>query len=207
MNTCSLSSRSLRIMLAMLGVVLGPALVRGSPAASASDSAVVAPAGAADAPAAPTYKKSSVSPLGALGIGLAATAGPTFLAYGLTEKDTDAENIALLVGVTAGVVVGPAVGLWSGGRGDLAEKGLIGRALVGALGLGAIALASATWNDTQDATSGVALVMLGVVSAGMVTGSVLHDLAITPSATAQGRRMSARLGIRPDGMVAVNLRF
>jgi len=145
--------------------------------------------------------------MGALGIGLAATAVPTLLAYGLTGKDTQAEDIALAVGVTAGIVVGPAVGLWSGGRGDLADRGLVGRAAVGALGLGAIGLASATWNDTQDATSGVALVMLGVVSAGMVTWSVIHDLAITPSATAQGRRLSAGLGIRPDGVVALNVRF
>ena len=208
MNTCSRSVHSLRILLAMLGVVLGPALVRGSP--SVSDSAVVAPTGATavDAPAAPTYSRSSVPPVVALGIGLAATGVPTLLAYGLTEKDTQAENIALVVGITAGVVAGPAVGLWSGGRGDLARTGLLRRSVVGAVGLGAVALAGAISNDsTQDGTSSVALVLLGAASAVMVTVSVFHDLAITPSATAQGRRVSAGLVVRPDGVVALNVRF
>jgi hypothetical protein len=41
----------------------------------------------------------------------------------------------------------------------------------------------------------------------MVTVSVLHDLAITPSATSQGKRLSAGLGIRPDGVVTLNVRF
>lgn len=122
MNTCSRSVRSLRMLLAMLGVVMGPAFVRGSP--SATDSVVVAPAGAnpVDAHAAPTSSHGSVSPAGALGIGLAATAAPTLLAYGLTGKDTQAEDI-------------------------------------------------------------------------------------TPSATAQGRRLSAGLGIRPDRVVTLNVRF
>jgi hypothetical protein len=196
------------MLLAMLGVVLGPALVRGSPAAT--DSAVVAPAGVTpvDAPAAPTHSRRSVSPAAALGIGLAATAVPTMLAYGLTGKDTQAEDIALVVGVTAGIVAGPAIGLWSGGRGDLARTGLFARAVVGAMGLGAAGLASAAWdNGDQTGAASVALGLLSVVSVGMVTVSVLHDLAITPSATSQGKRLSAGLGIRPDGVVTLNVRF
>src|SRR6185369_4232916 len=100
------------------------------PAGSAApDSAAAAPAGSAavDAPSAPKASRSALSPAAALGIGLAATAVPTLLAYGLTSKDSQAEDVALFVGVTTGVVAGPALGLWSGGRGDLAKRGLIQR--------------------------------------------------------------------------------
>lgn len=182
-----------------------------APAGSAApDSAAAAPAGSAavDAPSAPKASRRAVAPAAALGIGLAATAVPTLLAYGLTSKDSKAEDVALFVGVATGVVAGPALGLWSGGRGDLAKRGLIVRSIGTAICLGAMGVADATWNDgAQAPTATAALAVLGTVSGLATTVFVIHDLVITPSATAQGRPVSASFGFRPDGLVTLNVRF
>jgi hypothetical protein len=42
---------------------------------------------------------------------------------------------------------------------------------------------------------------------GLAVFSWFHDIAITPSATAQGRPLSVELGIRSDRLVALNVRF
>jgi len=181
------------------------------PAGSAvPDSAAAAPAGSAavHAPSAPKASRRAVAPAAALGIGLAATAAPTLLAYGLTSKDTKTEDVALFVGVATGVVAGPALGLWSGGRGDLAKRGLVVRSIGTAICLGAMGIASATWNDgTQAPVATATLAILGALGGLAATVFVFHDLAITPSATAQGMPLSARLGLRPDGLVTLNVRF
>ncbi len=51
------------------------------------------------------------------------------------------------------------------------------------------------------------LLILGAAGGLITTASVIHDLAITPSATARGRTAGAELGIRPDGLIAVRVRF
>jgi hypothetical protein len=146
--------------------------------------------------------------MAALGVGLAATAAPTVLAYALTSKDSRAEDVGLFVGVATGVMAGPAVGLWSGGRGDLAKQGLIIRSVGTAASLGAMGVASATWeNGTQAPALTITLAILGVAGGLMAAGSVFHDLAITPSATAQRRRLRAGLGVRSDGLLVLSVRF
>jgi hypothetical protein len=144
-----------------------------------------------------------------LGVGLAATVTPTLLAYGLTEKDSKAEDIAIYVGIFTSAIAGPAVGLWSGGRGDLAKQGLIARgigcAFVGAGFAGGAMVAEGTGTAVQ--TTGVLMIILGVGGAILTTGSVLHDLAITPWASGHDEPVSVAVGIRPDGMLAVRVKF
>lgn len=131
------------------------------------------------------------------------------LAYGMTATDTQAEDVALFTGVTVGIVAGPALGMWSGGRGDLAKKGLIRRSIGAAICLGSAAAASASFQGSGDQVTDMSVVF-GILSAagGLMAGmSALHDLAITPSATSQGRHVSGELGLRPDGRLALSVRF
>jgi putative effector of murein hydrolase len=165
----------------------------------------------ADAPAGSVPLQSSkegVAPMAALGIGLAATVVPIMFAYSFTADESRAEDVGLFVGATVGVVAGPAFGLWSGGRDDLAKRGLIARSIGAGLCLGAMGVASATWEDgTQDSGLTAALVILGTVGGLMTAGSLLHDLSITHSATSHGKPVSVGLGVRGDGLLAVRMRF
>jgi predicted transporter len=146
--------------------------------------------------------------MAALGVGLASTVAPTMLVYAFTERESRAEDIGLFVGFTVGAVAGPAVGLWSGGRGDLAKRGLIGRSIGAGICLGAMGLASATWEESnQTSALTVTLAILSTVGGLMTVGSVLHDLSITPSATSHGKPVSVGLGVRSDGLLAVRVRF
>ena len=209
MNTCSGPLRSVQTLIAVFVVTLCPILARAS--MLSPDSAEVTPAGpaAVDAVSAPTPSRNALSPGAALGVGLAGTAVPLMLAYGLTTKDSRAEDIALFAGVTAGIVAGPALGLWSGGRGDLAKKGLIRRSIGAAICLGSFGAASAIFQDSGDSVTDASVLfgILGTAGGLLASFSALHDLAITPSATSQGRRMSGELGLRPDGKVALSVRF
>jgi len=196
----------------MLAVLSCPAFVGASHAAAdtAADTAAATPgaSGAVPTGSVPMQKSKALAPMAALGVGLVSTAAPIILAYGLTERESRAEDVALFVGFTAGAIAGPAVGLWSGGRGDLAKRGLIGRTIGAGVCLGAIGLSSATWdNGNQAPALTVTFAILGTVGGLMTVGSVLHDLSITPSATSQGKPLTVGLGIRGDGALAVRVRF
>lgn len=209
MITCSKSLRSVLAVIVLLGVVLCPAAVPAS--SSTPDTAAAAPdhsAAVATAPV-PPDSPGSLSPMAALGVGLAATVGPPLLVVALTPRESRAEDVGLFVGVAAGVIAGPAVGLWSGGRGDLAKRGLIIRAIGGAaVGAGALGVALAMGESSQQTQAITAtLVVLGVVGGAITTASLFHDLAITPSATSQGKPPRVGLGIRSNGSLAVRVQF
>ena len=203
--------RPARTLMAVLGMALCPILVRAS--AQSPDSAETTPAApvaveAAPVPA-PAPSRSALSPGAALGVGLAATVVPTMMAYGLTTKDSRAEDIALFAGLTVGIVAGPSMGLWSGGRGDLAKKGAIRRSVYAALCLGSLGAASAIFgeNSQQVTDASVLFGIVGTVGGLAASFSALHDLAITPSAVSKGRPMSGEIGLRPDGQLALTVHF
>jgi hypothetical protein len=192
----------------MLAMLSCPAFVRAARAAGDTAAATPGTSGAVPTGSIQMQKSKALAPMAALGVGLVGTVLPTLLAYGLTERESEAEDVALFVGFTASAVAGPAVGLWSGGRGDLAKRGLIRRSIGAGLCLGSIGLASATWdNGNQAPALTTTLVILGTVGGLMTIGSVFHDLSITPSATSQGKPLTVGLGIRGDGLLAVRLRF
>jgi hypothetical protein len=147
------------------------------------------------------------SPGAALGIGLAATFAPVLLAVAVSSPSTTAGVVGLSAGAGAGILAGPAVGLWSGGRGDCATRGLVVRA-IGAVGIaaGAYGLALALGEGGSNTSAGPLMIM-GAASGIITTASVIHDLAITPSATARGRSHRTGLVIRPDGHFALCVRF
>lgn len=207
MNPCSGCVRSLRTLMVVFSLAMSPALARASPPAPDSALATPTSSSAVHADSATTHLRSGLPPVAALGVGLAATVVPTLLAFGMTATDTKAENWAVTIGVVAGAVAGPAAGLWSGGRDDLARRGLLVRSLGAAICVGSYAGASALWDEGQHDGLAVALGIVGTTFGAAVAGSMIHDLAITPSATAHGRPVSAGLGLRPDGKVALNLRF
>ncbi len=143
-----------------------------------------------------------LGPGGALVVGLAGTAVPIVL--GTLPRDgyyTDEASLAsTAIGIVVGVTFGPAAGLASGGRGDLAFNGLLLRAAAFSLATGALVAAS----DGSEAGA-VSVFSAGVCVAGL---SAVHDLLVTPEAVSAGRpRPRAALGVRPDGMLAVHVKF
>lgn len=145
----------------------------------------------------------------ALGIGLASTFGPAALSLIVNppgNQDTFAWEASLASAAAIGLMAGPAVGLASGGRGDLARRGLIvrgcGEALT-ALGLWAVVMAMS--NDGATPLT-VPLVVLGAIGGTVSVVSVVHDLAITPSAVNAGRH-AVRIGLDQRGRMAATVRF
>jgi len=151
-----------------------------------------------------------LSPGAALGVGLAASVGPAAVAALLIPPGSDSEfawEAALTTGVALGVLVGPAVGLWCGGRGDLARRGLILRGLcAGTVAAGGLAVLSAMATE-EGGPAVLPIAILGAVGGAVCVVSWAADLAITPSATANGRPHRAELDVRPDGKVALTVRF
>ena len=204
----SICSIHVAAVINVLGAILAPINARAS--FSASDPATVAlsESTVVHAPSTSRGSRIKLSPMAALGVGVAATALPTVLVYALTSKDSRVEDVGLFAGVATGVIAGPAVGLWSGGRGDLAKRGLITRSVTVAICLGAMGVASGTWNDgTQAPALTVTLAILGAAGGFLAAASVFHDLAITPSATAEAGHTRVALVIRPDGRLALSARF
>lgn len=156
--------------------------------------------------------RSGLSPGESFGVGVFATVAPAVIAFGSTtnpQARVDSRPLALLLASTGGIVFGPAIGLASGGRGDLAGRGLgirvLGLGIFTLAGAGAIASA---FDDSGTTGSVAGLLAVSAIGGGLTVVSALHDLAITPSAVAEGRPSPrASLGVRPDGMLAVSVRF
>jgi hypothetical protein len=178
------------------------------------DSMAVAPRDSMSAPLAadtsePVRLHAHHTPGEALAIGVATSVAPAVLAVALNPPGSDSDfawEASLAIGGVVGMTAGPAVGLWSGGRGDLAARGLQVRVLcLLAAGTGLLAVAAAF---ESDGGSGSAVVMLfGLAGAAVGTISFVHDLAITPSATARGRTPIASLGIDAKGRLVLSARF
>jgi hypothetical protein len=161
--------------------------------------------------AAPTAARAH-SPGRALAVGVGASLAPTLIALILDPPGSGSDfapEAALSIGAGLGIMIGPAVGLASGGRSDLAKRGVLIRTLgVASVGAGVLGFWVAFADDMgTEATTTSALMILGAAGGLVTAGSWLHDLAITPGAVARGRPLHAELGVRPDGLVAVRVRF
>ena len=152
----------------------------------------------------------SYSPHGALGVGALATLAPAAISVLLNPPGSHSRfawEASLTLSAAAGICVGPALGLASGGRGDLARRGLLVRGVglaACAVGLEGFVMA---FDETHESGAPLRMMFIGIVGAGVIAVSSIHDLAITPSAVARGRTPRADLGVRPDGKLAVRVRF
>jgi hypothetical protein len=157
------------------------------------------------------------SPGRALAIGFGATVAPALLAVALDPPKSHsafAWEAALALGAAVGVIAGPAVGLRSGGRGDLARRGLITRGIGGLAAGAGVGAAVASFDSGMNAGAATILVLLGALGGLITTVSWIHDLAITPSAVASGRppRASGRPPraepeMQPNIILELRMRF
>ena len=168
-----------------------------------------APAGALQVAAITTPAPHPMSGGRALGIGIASTFAPAALSLIVNppgSHGTIAWEASLATGAALGVMVGPAVGLASGGRGDLARRGLVVRGCGAALaGLGLYQVVMAMSNDGGTPAT-VPLMLLGIAGGGATVVSFIHDLAITPSAV-DARAHAVQVGFDQRGRLAATLRF
>ena len=151
------------------------------------------------------------APGGALAVGALATLAPAFIATATSSAAQEEDfgwEAPLLIGATVGVWAGPAVGLASGGRDDLARRGLIVRTVgLAATAGGLYGIYTMMTNEESDAGS-IALFSVGLAGAAFTALSTIHDLAITPSAVARGRRgPHPTLALRRDGALAVQVKL
>lgn len=150
------------------------------------------------------------SPGVALGVGLGTTLAPLALATIVSPIGGDSDfawEAALAVSATAGLIVGPAVGLASGGRADLAARGAVirGLGLLGA-GVGLLGFGLAMSESDSGPRAGT-MMTIGALGALTIGVSALHDLAITPSAVEARGRPRAALLVRPGGALGVAVVF
>jgi hypothetical protein len=102
------------------------------------------------------------------------------------------------------------VGLASGGRGDLAKRGVIIRGVCGGLSVVLVGVGATLMLDESsqsNSAGGETLLVLGLVGGGVSVASSIYDLVITPKAVDQGRRVSFRPLVTPSGMVGVRATF
>lgn len=196
------SLRSLLCLAAALTLTSSLAVAQTAPAPAESSEFAHGAFAAVGAPAGERATLAATSPGTAAAIGLFSTAAP--IALGMLPRDEYSRkqpNLATTtIGVLVGVTLGPAIGLASGGRGDLAFRGALLRAAAFGLSTGAVLSVGASGE-----AGAVSLLVAGLSVAGL---SALHDLAITPSAVAEGPpRPRAALAVRPDGALAVQVKF
>jgi hypothetical protein len=204
-------SRVTMLVRLMAVVLCAPPAASAMESAPGPDSAVViasaqppAADGASTMPAPRAHRSGGA----ALAIGLGATVLPAVLGAILDPAQPDGQGgeVGLALGITAGVFLGPAVGLASGRRGDLAWRGVAIRGVGGALLLLGAAAAASTI-DSEVTAGANALMWLGVAGGGAVVISSIYDLVITPGAVDEGRRVSFRPLVTPNGMVGLRATF
>jgi len=159
-------------------------------------------------PAAPmTIEKRGLSPGQAQAIGLAATLVPVGIAALQASKQaTYDQSPVLILGAGAGILVGPAIGLYAGGRPDRATRGLILRGIgAGLVGAGILAFAASFENGAGAGSQ--AVMALGVAGLGVVAVSGVYDLVTTPDAVRNRRGHRASFGLRPDGVLTLTTHF
>lgn len=143
----------------------------------------------------------------ALMVGLAATVVPAGLGMILDPPQPDGTGgqVGVTLGATVGLLFGPAVGLASGGRGDLAWRGVAIRGVGGAL---LVLGGAAALSTIDEASAGATAIMwLGIAGGGVAVASSIYDLVITPKAVEEGRSVSFRPLVTPNGMVGVHATF
>lgn len=160
----------------------------------------------------PTADQGARSPGGALAIGIGTTLAPALLSLAVNPPGSDSDfawEASLGTAAGVGIVFGPAIGLWSGGRGDLAGRGLRTRALGGLVTLASGVIALGMILDDDERGAAPVIVMIAVASAGgaIVLGSSAHDLVRTPAAVRAGPPARVGLGVTRDGRVALTARF
>lgn len=143
-----------------------------------------------------------LGPGGALLVGVVGTAVPIVL--GTLPRDdyyrSEQDLASVALGIAVGVTFGPAAGLASGGRSDLAMNGMLIRGAAFGLSTGAVFAAAGGAEAGAVTVLSAALCVAGL--------SAVHDLLVTPEAVTAGRpRPRAALGVRPDGMLAVQVKF
>lgn len=138
------------------------------------------------------------SPGGALALGVLSTVAPAAVAGVVVSGhgQDGAWVTAMAIGGTLGVWVGPAVGLMSGGRDDLAWNGLAVRGVaLAAAGGGFAGAYTMMSHEGSDPTSRL-LVGVGVLGAIVGGASAVYDLGVTPLAVDEARR-AARVSVAP----------
>ena len=133
----------------------------------------------------------------ALAVGIATTLAPAGLALLVNPPGSNSDVAwegTLTLGIALGVFAGPAIGLASGNRGDLATRGLTVRGIAYSTTLiGLLAVASAFESNSN--TDGYVGAYLGLAGATVGVLSCIHDLSITPSAVGPAKPASA--SVRP----------
>ena len=196
------SLRSLLCLAAALTLTSSFAAAQVAPAPAESSTYAHGAFATVGAPEAAPARSSTTSPGAAMAIGLVSTAGP--IALGMIPRDEyyrNQPNLATTtIGVLVGVTFGPAIGLASGGRPDMALNGVLLRAAALTLSTGAVFSLGASGEG-----GALGLFVAGLSVAGL---SAAHDLLVTPSAVADGPpRPRAALAVRPDGALAVQVKF
>lgn len=140
------------------------------------------------------------SPDAAMAVGLASSVVLPAAGVAIGIAASGAGEAGFVIGVGTGITVGPAIGLALGGRGDLAKKGMVFRGTACALAGAGVGVAASSHEDNAAIIMGSAAGLVALVS-------FIHDLAITPSAVAQGQPPRATLGVDARGRVVGSVLF
>ena len=146
----------------------------------------------------------------ALAVGLGLTLAPPAIALLTNPPGSDSEfawEASLTIGAALGIYAGPAVGLSSGGRGDMAAHGIKLRSIgYGAMLIGLIGVGSA-YDNGSGGVGTVIVGSIGLAGAVLAVGSCIYDLSVTPSAVGPARRVSVRPMVDAEGRLGLRATF